>query len=80
MKLSVIIPVCNVEQYIGPCLESIYRQGLSDKDFEVIVVNDGSTDNSMQVVEDIRLHHHNIQMVWRWLGVNMCCSWIPTTC
>ena len=63
MKLSVIIPVCNVEQYIGPCLESIYRQGLSDKDFEVIVVNDGSTDNSMQVVEDIRLHHHNIQII-----------------
>ena len=63
MKLSIIIPVCNVEQYIGPCLESIYRQGLSDKDFEVIVVNDGSTDNSMQVVEDIQLHHQNIQII-----------------
>ena len=63
MKLSIIIPVCNVEQYIGPCMESIYRQGLSDKDFEVIIVNDGSTDNSMKVVEDIRLHHHNIQII-----------------
>lgn len=63
MKLSIIIPVCNVEQYIGPCLESIYRQGLSAKDFEVIVVNDGSTDHSMEVVEDIRLHHHNIQII-----------------
>ena len=63
MKLSIIIPVCNVERYIGPCLESIYRQGLSDGDFEVIVVNDGSTDNSMKVVEDIRLHHHNIQII-----------------
>jgi glycosyltransferase involved in cell wall biosynthesis len=63
MKLSIIIPVCNVEQYIGPCLESIFRQGLSDADFEVIVVNDGSTDQSMKVVEDIRTHHHNIQIV-----------------
>ena len=63
MKLSIIIPVCNVEKYIGPCLESIYRQGLSDGDFEVIVVNDGSTDNSMKVVEDIRLYHHNIQII-----------------
>ena len=63
MKLSIIIPVCNVEKYIGPCLESIYRQGLSDGDFEVIVVNDGSTDNSMKVVEGIRLHHHNIQII-----------------
>ena len=41
-------------------MESIYRQGLSDKDFEVIVVNDGSTDNSMKVVERIQERHKNI--------------------
>ena len=63
MKLSIIIPVCNVEQYMGPCLESIYRQGLSDKDFEVIVVNDGSTDNSMKVVERIQERHKNISQI-----------------
>ena len=63
MKLSIIIPVCNVEQYIGPCLESIYRQGLSDKDFEVIVVNDGSTDNSIKVVERIQERHKNISQI-----------------
>lgn len=60
MKLSIIIPVCNVEQYIGDCLESIYRQGLDDGDFEVIVVNDGSTDHSIKVVEGVRMGHHNI--------------------
>ena len=63
MRLSIIIPVFNVEKYIGPCLESIYRQGLSDNDIEVIVVNDGSTDNSMKVVEDIQFNHHNIQII-----------------
>lgn len=63
MQLSIIIPVCDVEQYIGPCLKSIYRQGLLDEDFEVIVVNDGSTDNSMKVVEDIQSDHHNIQII-----------------
>ena len=63
MKLSIIIPVCNVEQYMGPCLESIYRQGLFDKDFEVIVVNDGSTDNSMKVVEGIQERHKNISQI-----------------
>lgn len=63
MDLSIIIPVCNVEQYIGSCLESIYRQGLKDEDFEVIVVNDGSTDNSIKVVEDIQNRHHNILII-----------------
>lgn len=63
MKLSIIIPVCNVEQYIGPCLDSIYRQGLYDGDFEVIVINDGSTDNSIKVVEDVRIRHHNVIII-----------------
>ena len=63
MELSIIIPVCNVEQYIGPCLESIYRQGLDDDVFEVIVVNDGSTDRSMNVVEDVKSRHHNIHVI-----------------
>ena len=63
MDLSIIIPVCNVEQYIGSCLESIYRQGLKDEEFEVIVVNDGSTDNSIKVVEDIQNRHHNILII-----------------
>ena len=63
MRLSIIIPVFNVEKYIGTCLDSIYRQGLSDKDFEVIVVNDGSTDNSMKAIEEIQGHHDNIQII-----------------
>ena len=41
---SIIIPVYNGEQYIKNCLDSIYRQGLGDDDFEVICVNDCSTD------------------------------------
>lgn len=45
-KLSVIVPVCNVETYVGECLESIAAQTMSD--FEAICVNDGSTDNSLQ--------------------------------
>lgn len=63
MKLSIIIPVCNVENYIGACLESIYRQGLLEADFEVIVVDDGSTDGSMLVVEKICSSHKNISVV-----------------
>ena len=63
ISLSIIIPVCNVEKYIGACLESIYRQGLQDKDFEVIVIDDGSVDGSMQIVEGISDSHHNISVI-----------------
>ena len=47
--ISVIIPMYNVEKYIGECLDSILMQTFQD--FEVIVINDCSTDNSRQVAE-----------------------------
>lgn len=48
-KYSIIIPVYNVEKYIKKCLDSVFSQ--TDKDFEVIVVNDGTKDNSMDIVK-----------------------------
>lgn len=48
-KFSIIIPVYNVEKYIGKCLDSIMSQ--TYKDYEVIVVNDGTPDNSMDIVK-----------------------------
>lgn len=50
IKVSVIIPVYNVEKYIRQCLESVTNQTL--KDIEIIVVNDGTKDNSMKIVEE----------------------------
>lgn len=49
-KFSIVIPVYNVEKYIKRCLDSVMNQ--TYKDFEVIVVNDGSTDKSMKFVKD----------------------------
>ena len=49
-KISVIIPVYNTEKYIEKCLESLAKQTMQD--FEVIIVNDGSTDNSKKVIKD----------------------------
>ena len=49
MKVSVIIPLYNAENYIATCLESILNQTLHD--FEVIIVNDCSTDNSVAIAE-----------------------------
>ena len=58
-KLSVIVPVFNTAQYVVRCLESIVNQSL--KDIEIIVVNDGSTDNSNELIIDYMLHHSNIK-------------------
>lgn len=49
-KVSVIIPVYNVEKYIRNMLQSVRSQ--SFKDFEAVIVNDGSTDNSRQIIEE----------------------------
>ena len=49
-KVSVIIPVYNVEKYLKQCLDSVVNQTL--KDIEIICVNDGSTDNSLEILEE----------------------------
>ena len=62
-QLSIIVPVYNVENYIRTCIQSIYRQGLDENIFEVIVVNDGTEDNSMAMIEDIIREHNNIIVI-----------------
>ena len=48
MKLSYVIPVYNGEKYISECIDSLYRQGISDDNFEVICIDDCSTDGSAE--------------------------------
>lgn len=55
MRLSVIIPIYNVSKWLGRCIASVRNQGLSPDDYEIVAVNDGSTDDSMQVLEDFML-------------------------
>ena len=49
MKVSVIVPVYNVEKYLEKCLDSLVNQTL--KDIEIIVVNDGTLDNSQDIID-----------------------------
>lgn len=49
-KVSIIVPVYNVEKYIRKCLQSLVNQTL--KDIEILVVNDGTKDNSMSIVDE----------------------------
>lgn len=62
VRLSIIIPLYNVESYIIQCLDSIYLQKLLEDEFEVIVVDDGSTDNSFLLVKEYQLKHNNIRI------------------
>ena len=48
-KLSVLVPIYNVEQYLNQCLASLAKQTL--KDIEIICINDGSTDNSLKILQ-----------------------------
>lgn len=58
MRLSVIIPVYNVEQYLRECLDSVFSQDF--KDFEVICVNDGSTDSSGEILAEYQAVQNNM--------------------
>ena len=49
-KLSIIVPIYNVEPYIRRCLDSIYAQTF--KDYEAILVNDGSTDKCGLIIDE----------------------------
>lgn len=49
-KVSVVVPVCNVERYLPQCLDSLVNQTL--RDIEIIVVDDGSTDGSLAIMRE----------------------------
>ena len=48
-RLSVVVPVYNVEKYLDKCLDSLVNQEIDD--YEVIVVNDGTKDNSQLIID-----------------------------
>lgn len=52
MKVSVIIPIYNVEKYLSRCIVSVINQ--TYKNLEIILVNDGSTDNSVQIIQQYK--------------------------
>ena len=49
MKVSVIVPIYNVEDYLDKCIQSIVNQTL--KEIEIICINDGSSDNSLEIIK-----------------------------
>lgn len=59
-KISIIIPMYNATLYIGNCLDSIFSSGLPDDAYEVVVVNDGSTDSGPEKVAEFMKSHVNL--------------------
>lgn len=60
MKLSVIVPVYNVERFLPRCLNSLLRQGMKSGEWEVICVNDGSPDNCAAILAEYEAKHPDI--------------------
>ena len=60
MLLSIIIPVYNVAPYVEKCLASLLCQGLAPSDYELIVVNDGSTDESYTIAKTFLEHQAHL--------------------
>ncbi len=63
MKLSIIIPVYNVEKYVEKCLLSCINQDIPSSDYEIIVINDGTKDNSLAIVNRVAVRYDNIIVV-----------------
>lgn len=59
--ISIIVPTYNVEKYIRTCIESILAQ--TYRNVEIIIVNDGSTDQSLAVISDLICSHHNVKVI-----------------
>lgn len=62
MLLSIIIPIFNGEKTISACISSIVNQSINDN-YEIIIINDGSTDNTLQIILDYQLKYENILIV-----------------
>lgn len=60
IKISIILPIYNVEAYLPQCLDSLCQQSL--KEIEIILVDDGSTDDSMMILQDYEKKDHRIRI------------------
>ena len=63
IKLSFILPCYNVERYIADCLDSIYAQDLPEDEYEVICVNDCSTDGTRELIVHFAEQHSNLTLI-----------------
>lgn len=61
--ISLIIPVYNVEPYLARCIDSCLNQDIQHDKYEIILVNDGSTDNSLQIIKEYKAKYPFIKVI-----------------
>ena len=59
IKISIIVPVYNVEKYLSSCLDSLLEQDLKPSEYEIICTNDGATDNCKEILFKYAKNHSN---------------------
>lgn len=65
-KISIIIAMYNIEQYIAHCIKSCVSQlGVSSEDYEILIINDGSTDDSLKIAEQAIKNSPNASIITR---------------
>ena len=67
--VSVVVPLYNTEKYIAECIESVLDQTL--RDLEVLVIDDGSRDRSMEIVEEIASQDSRVRLLRHPGGANL---------
>lgn len=63
MKISLIVPVYNVAPYLHRCLDSCINQNLDKSEYEIVVINDGSTDNSLAIINEYLKENSSIVLI-----------------
>lgn len=63
MELSIVVPVYNVEDYLENCIHFLHDQELENSLFEIILVNDGSTDQSLSVCKSLARQYPSVRVV-----------------
>ena len=62
-KFSFILPCYNIGRYVAGCLDSLYSQDIPETAYEVICVNDCSTDNTREVILSYSAKHPNLTLI-----------------
>ena len=63
-KVSIVVPLYNMEDLVGKCLDSLVKQ--TYKNLEIVVVDDGSSDNSGKIADEYAAKYPQIAVLWNY--------------